>query len=289
MARSPSRTYKPNRFEALLIAHASETEGLSSVMADASHSARVGVPATSPREQSLRDVAAGVMAPTLAMYVLWLLHRSSQLGTTRLYFLSREGQVLLAIARSLMTTLGLSTTARYLYASRQSWHLPAIISGTDEELAAAWNSPAPLSVRSLLARVDLAPEEVEQPLCSAGLDRGEWSRPLGPSEVQALVQPLRPFVTERAEQARRVLLRYVEQEGMFDDPPSALVDVGWHGNLQDSLSRILRTVGRRVPMPFYFALHNDSSSLATSPLARPTSLTSIAVWARSARCPESSC
>ena len=261
-----SQTCKQNRFEALLSAYASETEGLSAAMADASRYARLRVPASNLREESLRDVAAGVIAPTLTAYVLWVLRRNSELDIMRLYFLSREGQVLLSIARSLITDLDLPYDARYLYASRQSWHLPAIISGTDEEIDRAWNSPASLSVRGLLARVDLAPEEAKQSLCSAGFSSGEWSRPLQPLEVHAIAQALRPRIRERAQQARRVFLRYLVQEGMFDDTPCALVDVGWHGNLQESLSEILSQAGRTMPASLCFALRKDSSSLTDAPI-----------------------
>jgi hypothetical protein len=50
-------------------------------------------------------------------------------------------------------------------------------------------------------------------------------------------------------------LGYLRQEGLLDGTPWAMVDIGWHGNLQRSLSRLLAAGGAAQPLTgFYFGL-----------------------------------
>src|SRR5262249_20737519 len=90
-----------NRYEAILEAHSWATEGLASAMAGRSRLARLSVPVAQPKEVARREVAAGVAGPALVSYTLWILHRAEELGLKHLYFLSRDGQILLEIARRL--------------------------------------------------------------------------------------------------------------------------------------------------------------------------------------------
>ena len=54
-----------NRHEQVLDRHAWATEGLSSALAGASRQARLAVSVSTPKERSLRDLAAGVVAPII--------------------------------------------------------------------------------------------------------------------------------------------------------------------------------------------------------------------------------
>ena len=171
----------PNRYERLLDAHAHSTEGLAAVLAGASRLARLSLDDLDAKAATLRDVAAGVAAPTLVAYTLWVLNRAQRLGLQRLYFLSRDGQVRLGIASRLAKSLGLTCELRYLFASRQAWNLAATTCGADAELAWIWDSTDFLSVNSLLARVGLAAEQVVEPLRLAG-----FNRPDGPAHFPPL-------------------------------------------------------------------------------------------------------
>lgn len=249
----------PNRYERLLDAHAHSTEGLAAVLAGASRLARLSLDDLDAKAAALRDVAAGVTAPTLVAYTLWVLNRAQRLGLQRLYFLSRDGQVLLGIASRLAKSLGLTCELRYLFASRQAWNLAATTCGSDAELAWIWDSTDFLSVNSLLARVGLAAEQVVEPLRLAGFNRPDWSRALSPLERLALKQVLnirtvRGLIVQKAKNKRQVLLKYLRQEGVLDPSPWGIVDLGWYGSLQNSLTAVLAESSVAQPIGFYFAL-----------------------------------
>lgn len=114
------RAGRLDRYERAWDAAALSTGGLSSVFAGASRIARTSVPAGDPRERAVRDVSAGVAAPLLTAFVLWLLQRCAADGVQRVHFVSRDGQVLLDIARQLAPRLGLDLDLRYLSVSRRS-------------------------------------------------------------------------------------------------------------------------------------------------------------------------
>ena len=248
-----------NRYETILGSYGWQTGALSSAMAGASRLARLSGSATSRRENALREVAAGVMAPALVGYVLWVLFRAQELNLKRLYFLSRDGQVLLEIAQRLKKKLNLQCDLRYLYGSRQSWNLPAIMNGSDDEFEWIWDRSDHLSVRSLLARVNLEPEQVSEPLALTDLTSQDWDRPLDKQELEKLKKSLltlavRRLVVERVGQKRSTLLKYLEQEGVLENTSWGLVDLGWYGSLQNSLSAVLEETGGTLPVGFYFAL-----------------------------------
>jgi FMN phosphatase YigB (HAD superfamily) len=260
-----------NRYEALLEAHAETSEGLSSALAGASRLARLSVVAATPKEAMLRDVTAGVAAPTLVGFMLWILQRAQQLGLQRLYFLSRDGQVLLAVARRLAQKLNLSCELRYLYGSRQAWNLPAIRQGSDEELAWIWDRTDVLSVKSLLARVGLEPPQLREPLETAGLGYQDWSRPLRDAERSVLRQILetrlgRELILQQAKQKRQVLLEYLKQEGVLGTSPWGFVDLGWYGSMQNSLAWLVAEEGGTPPKGFYFALYQGAVADRGSPV-----------------------
>jgi predicted HAD superfamily hydrolase len=260
---TPFLDANPNRYEQILESHAWATEGLSSVMAGASRRARLTVAATSAKHAALRDIAASVIAPTLVGYVLWILRRAQQLGVQRLYFMSRDGQILLEIARRLVRQLPLSCELRYLYGSRRSWLLPAITSINEEQLSFLQSfSPSP-TVRHLLSRLDIAPEDISDSLLSIGLAENSWSRHLCQSECQSLYRVLQEdkrlhqLILQRAAARRALMIRYLRQEGLPDLAAWAMVDVGWVGRLQNALGRILDSEAGTPPVGFYFGLRSN--------------------------------
>jgi hypothetical protein len=109
------------RYERRLEAAAADGLALAADFARAARAARAAVPAADARAAALRDVAAGVAAPMLAAYVLWILGEAAARGTVRIHFLARDGQVLWELARRLAPRLHPGIDCRYLAASRQIW------------------------------------------------------------------------------------------------------------------------------------------------------------------------
>lgn len=245
-----------NAHEFLLESFASETHGASALLAGASRFARLERDGPTASANRLRDVAAGVAAPLLTAFVGFLLARAAERGVRRLYFVSRDGFVLKEIAERMPHT---GVELRYLYGSRQAWHVPAI--GTLDARECGWifEPTAQLSVRGLCGRVGCAPELLAELLAGWGFPEGRWDEPLATDDLARLhdawlengtiLARLRPLVAQK----HALAARYLRQEGLLDEESWALVDLGWNGRLQESLARLLPPTPRLI-LGFYFAL-----------------------------------
>ncbi|GAB1539383.1 hypothetical protein NUACC21_20490 [Scytonema sp. NUACC21] len=258
-----------NRYEEILESYSSATEGLSSALAGASRLTRLQVPVSSSKEEALRDVAAGVVAPILVGYVLWVLQQAQMMGLKRLYFVSRDGQILLEIARRLVGKLEVSCELRYIYGSRLAWNMPAVASLDRKQASemlqrSSWilDGTTDVSIRDFFARVCIAPEEISDCLASVGFKEEDWFRILSPREQQALHPLLQndkviELILQKAEQKRQLLMKYLEQEGMLDSTTKGLVDVGWFGSSYDSLVALLNPEGATLNAGLFFGLRSN--------------------------------
>ncbi len=210
---------------------------------------------------------ADVVGPLLFGFVYWCLRQAEERGIRRLYFIARDGQVLHKIAGQICSAWGFKIECRYLYGSRQAWRIPALRGIGPEELE--WATPANhgLSVEHVLARLGLEPEPLAAVLLDRGFARQQWREPLAEAQLERLRQVLvldevQELAREAAARARTLLLRYLEQEGVFDGVRFALVDMGWNGNLQRCLGRAIGLGGhpdKAGLTGFYFGLTRAAS------------------------------
>ncbi|WP_165360588.1 HAD family hydrolase [Candidatus Chloroploca sp. Khr17] len=257
-----------NRYEEALSHFTYATDGLAALLAGASRLTRLALPAATAHQRALRDISAGVAAPLLVGFTLWILSEAQRLGLRRLYFAARDGQMVLELAKRIAPKLGLEVDLRYLYSSRQAWCLPAITA--DEQLLLQrilstyeLKSLEFLSVEGLLHRVNIRPEEIAAHLVAVQLHPDDWQRNLTVAERLAVQKALfkDPFlnalIVERASEARALLLTYLQQEGMLDGTPFALVDLGTGGTLHIALELVLATVGMSPLTSFYLGFTNE--------------------------------
>jgi hypothetical protein len=120
------------RYEDIMRAGSAGPGDLASRFAATSRAARAAVGAAPGHEAAIREVAAGVAAPALVGFVLWLLAEARRRGLRRLRFLSRDGQVLHELTRRLGADSGLDLeyVVAYMYntATGQGlhWRVPNV-------------------------------------------------------------------------------------------------------------------------------------------------------------------
>lgn len=221
-----------SKYEELLEAFAGETSSFTSWLAGASRIARLEA-----RERGVAgpvaDVASGSLAPFLVGYALWTLAQARLRGIKRLYYVARDGEVMMRVAQQVIGRLAPDIEIRYLYGSRQPWILAA--SAYSDDVLRRWITVATdFTARTALARVRLTPEQVhaETQLPYTHPDRAD--APLLPAEREELVdrllqEPLGSLVRAAAQDCAERAIEYMRQEGLYDDVPTALVDAGWGG------------------------------------------------------------
>jgi len=255
-----------NRYERILETYSSGTGGLASLMAGASRLARLQMQTEkiSPFYRTICDVAASVAAPTLSSFVLWVLLRAKERGLKRLYFVSRDGYILLEIARILAKKLNIECELRYLYGSRQAWNLPSLMKLEEKDFKWILAPTKFLSIESVLFRVGIIPEEIKHILKLYGFSEVDWRRNLTGKERSKLNEILRhntikQTILAKAAERREILIEYLKQEELFSIFPSGLVNIGWHGIMEDSLANIILLNGGNAPMCFYFGLFREQA------------------------------
>ena len=235
-----------------------------SLVAGAARAARLS--ADPDGSSALWGVGTSVAGPLLTSFVLWTLITAERRGLKRLYFLARDGQAMFELARRLSRWAGLDIDCRYMLASRQAFFMASLPSDPALALASALSQNGGNTVEAALRGLEFTDARIVEILRVAGFARGrilagsgEESRRL--TEAVAglgLLADLGEAIAFRT----KALLSYLEAEDFLDAEPRAIVDLGWHGNLQLRLDRCIAKVGGRPADGFYYGLCACPPSIA---------------------------
>jgi predicted HAD superfamily hydrolase len=214
------------------------------------------------------SIATGIAGPLLFGYVYWILFTARELGLRRLYFLARDGQILLQIARQIDSRCALDLDLRYLHASRRAWFLPSAAMGTVDERVAAILSDPTVSISDLLHSLEIDSTAVRDALRDAGFPEDTWARKIDSNRLRTVLcrPPFAALIHERARSGLELCVEYLGARGLLDGVSDAIVDIGWKGRLQAALARILRGVNAPDPTGFYLGLRERPDESAVGPM-----------------------
>jgi FMN phosphatase YigB (HAD superfamily) len=245
---SPYLAGAPSRFERGLFKNLQTPDLLGSVIAGSARATRLGRVLPTPHQQAIWDLSANMTGPLLFAFVAWTLREAIRRGLRTLYFFSRDGEILLKIAQALQPTLPRPIECRYLYVSRRSLHLPGLVELGEVERRWVLDCATHNSLAYLLRRLDIEVAEYVRLLpADSPLRRVDPDARMTDADAQAMrssldLDPVRTLILERAALRRTDCLNYVASEGLLAPGPIGVVDIGWRGRLQRSLSRIASTV-----------------------------------------------
>lgn len=257
LATGHSQQPTPNRYERAL-ARDNPDLPLASELARA---ARLTRPLNT---DPLWDDGANVAGPIFYGFVRWILEQSRDRGITRVFFLSRDGQLLEKIARLLRVADPAYPGCHYLFGSRHAWYRALFDLANPSHRHWVSLSDRP-TIEGIFDNLDLSPEALEASLIKAGHARHTWSHPLAHRERQHLWAALAqdPQAREHFSELRKArqsdVLAYFRQEGAFDHDRIALVDIGWGGNMHRAFSQLLAAGAPTPPSVtgLFFGLHNS--------------------------------
>jgi len=248
-----------NRFEKILAEASDQTGGLSSALAGASRRSRLEL---SGYDKSIVSVTSGVVAPILVSFCLWILFRAKERNLSKLYFLSRDGEVLLEVCRILARKFDFDIDLRYLYGSRKTWNLPSLSKIDRDLLCWVLEDSKFLSVKTIMERLSMDPADIEDSLLEAGFPSGSWGQNLPPDQRQIMHELIlkdprvSSAILANAREKRSLFSEYLHQEGLVGDGDYGLVDLGWFGSMQAALNRFLDAESAKHPYALYFGLRS---------------------------------
>lgn len=236
--------------------HAAGTTGLASLLAGASRWTRISVTDATPDQRLLNEYAAQVGGPVVYAFVLWVLRTAQRQGIRRLWFMARDGQVMLPIARSIAKRLQIDVEVGYLYGGRQVVKVAAL--RQIDETAVGWISGGGwfLSVAEVLMRVGVIASDVLTEILEFGLPE---SGPIGFDRMPQLMQFLKyPSVANRilssAAERRRDVLDYFRQCRLIDGEPCCVIDIGWQGTVLKAIRELIGAEETARHTYLYFGL-----------------------------------
>ena len=208
-----------------------------------------------------REIYNNIFAPALLGFVEWVLQEAKQRGIKRLYFLARDGYQMYLAADFLCKKRDLAIDCRYLYGSRYAWRLPQFALQGEACLEKLCLGGIDVTFEKVMKRGGLTEEEALAVAKELGFIQ-DYKRILSYNEVQQLKKPLEeskiflPFVYEHSKAAYETTIGYLCQEGLFDEVSYAMVDSGWSGSLQQTLTQLLAYAGCEKQLEgFYFGLY----------------------------------
>lgn len=155
----------------------------------------------------------------------------------KIFFLARDGYVLKR-AYELIYPEDLDKT-RYLYASRKSYGIPSIYCLDD--LIDAGPTTRLIEPSSFLRAVGVPADKAEEISLASGYsgsDRITKLECLDDVRFNKMCSLALPYSLNAASDSRAALVGYLKQEGV--DESSAVFDLGWAGNIQGFLNRVLK-------------------------------------------------
>lgn len=209
------------------------------------------------------QLMSGVIGPILISFTAWVLRTAKAEGIDRLYFVSRDGQILYKIALELLKFMS-APECRYLYGSRQAWFLPSVTTCDAEHLDWLLLPGRSTAIKDILARLNLCPADIAEQLTEAGFATSGYDIQLSGDELEHFkhflfnTPSIISVVEEKAKASRTLVAKYFEQEQLNDGSSWAIVDIGWRLNCQQALKRIIEALGWPCqPKGLYFGLAND--------------------------------
>ena len=212
------------------------SDGLASELAGCSRLVRMESEAGKSDKFS---VVSGTIFPLMYCFASWVLMVAKQQKLETLFFVSRDGYVPQKIAERIANELGLNIGCKYLFGSRQSWHLAGLNEWDNETANWLLECSDGETFSSVLARLEVDWSEWTTEICPDET----WPNP--DHEMTADVRerlwkvlssdtPASRRVLEVAFNTRTTLIRYLEQEKVLSDRRVGIVDLGWTGRSRRS-------------------------------------------------------
>ncbi|MBR3241611.1 MAG: hypothetical protein IKF90_02785 [Parasporobacterium sp.] len=202
-----------------------------------------------------------VLIPMLTGFVQWTLEEALRTGKKRLYFLSRDGYQMYLLGKKLNEDGNFGIECKYLNVSRYSMRIPEYHLSLDRAIDQMCINGIDVSLTKILQRAALTQPQIDEVLEETDL-KEDASKILTYREIIALKNTLKSskrlmeYIMEYSSAAFDTTISYLEQEGLLDGVPFALVDSGWVGTLQMSIENLLRTADPEIRVEgYYFGMY----------------------------------
>jgi hypothetical protein len=203
--------------------------------------------------------------PLLLSYVKWVADTAKSQHIKRLYFISRDGEILYKIYQFLQSRSRRSLPeAVYIEVSRRALAIPFIKDRSDVDKALNANYFGDTLQHYLQARlgIDIAG------ISTARLRKYGFETIEDPVYIPADLEKVKPLAYSvynknkgRFEEDKNKAIRYLQQKGLFDKIKKSIVDIGYSGTMQRLLNRITHRPVHGLYMVTYNTIRSQITQL----------------------------
>lgn len=206
-------------------------------------------------------LAADFVAPAYIPYVRFIFEKAKEQNIKRLYFLSRDSYILQKIAEQMQDEFP-GIELKYLFISRKALLLPYMQHPTAKKFLAVQDKQTIIgkSTEELLKSLGTTRKTLEEEYHTSFNYSKIGNREEEQDFLYKIFDEKSDFLShlQKAATEKRIILNcYFEQEGLFDDVKSAMVDVGWLGTTRLMINSILKEEGRKETLFFYYGVRGD--------------------------------
>lgn len=202
------------------------------------------------------------MGPLLFGFSKWLHDSVRLLGIHDIYFLSRDGQVMKKAFDALYSE-DKDVRTHYFYASRIALQEPLMsIIQSYQDFLSRLHWPPVVNVSYFLKAMGIRDFTIIEKVCQESQITEEYSTKRENLRQDSVFRKLydisRLVIHDDAEQKCDCFLEYVKQEHMLGRV--AIVDIGWHGNMQRNMNEIFKHFGTGQELyGFYIGVYPDEN------------------------------
>lgn len=179
----------------------------------------------------------------------------------KVFFFAREGELLKQLFDLYCVTLnkdfGLPIIeSHYLYVSRQSTYAAGLKELNEEDFASLFKEYRDMSVLAFLSNLTFEEGQIKKIQKSLDLDFYKTIVNFKNSDEYQQLRGSKLFADyydNNVKQRRSTLIKYLSQNGFYEDSQVAVVDIGWKGSIQDNIYRTKEDISL---FGFYYGLTN---------------------------------
>lgn len=205
------------------------------------------------------------LGPLLYGFSQWLYTELKKKDIKKVFFFARDGQIMKAAFDLINKT---DIKSEYFYASRRALIVPSIWRRPElEEILSTMFIPKKISIKTFFKKLGINPQKYEKEIKQQGFELDSILNTnllLENKQFIDLYEILKCEIVGNSKKEYEVLLKYLEKMNFTGEV--AIVDIGWHGNMQRSLRKIVETEANNVKVHgFYTGIlsknNNDTSNM----------------------------
>ena len=188
------------------------------------------------------------LGPLLYGYVKWLEENFEKQNYDNIYFLSRDGYIM----QKAFEKINKDIKSKYIYASRRALTVPTIcLYDNLQEILENMLIPKEITVRAFLKKMGLIPEKYEKVLEKYNLNLNSIMLLKNINKDGIIFyNDIKKDIIKNSEQENKNLERYYRANDFKGKV--AIVDIGWYGNMQLALEKVMKANKNDVDITGYY-------------------------------------